>query len=64
MVVGVTDIIIVTGPQKRAIKDHFDRSLELEQALRQKGIPNGNAQPILNAAHLLGGEPFYMKSSY
>lgn len=34
---GVTDIIIVTGAQKRAIEDHFDRSYELEQALREKG---------------------------
>lgn len=34
---GVEDIIIVTGPTKRAIEDHFDRSLELEQELRQKG---------------------------
>jgi UTP--glucose-1-phosphate uridylyltransferase len=35
--VGVTDVIIVTGPQKRAIEDHFDRSIELEQALTEKG---------------------------
>jgi UTP--glucose-1-phosphate uridylyltransferase len=34
---GVEDIIIVTGPTKRAIEDHFDRSLELEDALRSKG---------------------------
>ncbi len=34
--VGVTDIIIVTGPNKRAIEDHFDRSVELEQALYKK----------------------------
>jgi UTP--glucose-1-phosphate uridylyltransferase len=34
---GVEDIIIVTGPTKRAIEDHFDRSLELEQELIQKG---------------------------
>lgn len=34
--VGVTDIIIVTGPTKRAIEDHFDRSVELEQALLSK----------------------------
>lgn len=81
---GVTDIIIVTGPQKRAIEDHFDRSIDLEQALiekgklreanqirrvaemanfiyvRQKGEPKGNARPVLNAAHLLGDEPFLM----
>lgn len=34
---GVEDIIIVTGPTKRAIEDHFDRSLELEQELEKKG---------------------------
>jgi len=34
---GVEDIIIVTGPTKRAIEDHFDRSLELESDLRLKG---------------------------
>ena len=80
---GVTDIIIVTGAQKRIIEDHFDRAVELEQSLiekgkteeaktirdiaemanfvyvRQKGEPKGNARPVLNAAHLLGGEPFF-----
>lgn len=35
--VGATDIIIVTGAQKRALEDHFDRSIELEQDLRKKG---------------------------
>lgn len=35
--VGVTDIIIVTGAQKRSIEDHFDRSAELEEQLREKG---------------------------
>jgi len=34
---GVEDIIIVTGPTKRAIEDHFDRSLELEEELKLKG---------------------------
>lgn len=34
---GVTDIIIVTGSTKRAIEDHFDRSDELERALRENG---------------------------
>jgi UTP--glucose-1-phosphate uridylyltransferase len=34
---GVTDIIIVTGYAKRALEDHFDRSIELEEALRSKG---------------------------
>ncbi|MDQ3094191.1 MAG: UTP--glucose-1-phosphate uridylyltransferase [bacterium] len=80
---GVEDIIIVTGPTKRAIEDHFDRSLEFETELRakgkdktaerlksiaelanfiyirQKGEPKGNARPVLNAAHMLGNEPFF-----
>jgi len=34
---GIEDIIIVTGRGKNAIEDHFDRSVELEQALLQKG---------------------------
>lgn len=34
---GIEDIIIVTGKNKRAIEDHFDRALELEMVLREKG---------------------------
>lgn len=34
---GITDIIIVTGRGKRAIEDHFDRSIELETFLEKKG---------------------------
>lgn len=34
--VGITDIIIVTGSQKRALEDHFDRSIEMETKLRNK----------------------------
>lgn len=33
---GVEDILIITGKNKRAIEDHFDRSLELEDLLREK----------------------------
>lgn len=33
---GIEDIIIVTGKGKRAIEDHFDYSLELEENLLQK----------------------------
>ncbi len=33
---GIEDIIIVTGRNKRAIEDHFDRSLELDLKLREK----------------------------
>ncbi len=31
------DILIITGRGKRAVEDHFDRTLELEHFLRQKG---------------------------
>ncbi len=34
---GIEDILIVTGRGKRAIEDHFDRSLELEETLRASG---------------------------
>jgi UTP--glucose-1-phosphate uridylyltransferase len=34
---GIEDIIIVTGKQKRAIEDHFDNSVELEQTLLEQG---------------------------
>ena len=34
---GVEQIIIVTSAGKQAVEDHFDRSLELEQALAAKG---------------------------
>ena len=34
---GIEDIIIVTGRNKRAIEDHFDKSYELEAELLRKG---------------------------
>ncbi|MDF2816023.1 MAG: galU, partial [Paenibacillus sp.] len=34
---GIEDIIIVTGRNKRAIEDHFDKSVELESILEVKG---------------------------
>jgi UTP--glucose-1-phosphate uridylyltransferase len=33
---GLDDIIIITGRNKRAIEDHFDRNVELEDELRSK----------------------------
>jgi len=38
---GITDIIIVTGRNKRAIEDHFDRSFELECILENMGRRDG-----------------------
>lgn len=34
---GIEEILIITGRNKRAIEDHFDRSIELEIALESKG---------------------------
>lgn len=34
---GITDIMFVTSSQKRAIEDHFDRDLEFERFLKEKG---------------------------
>lgn len=34
---GIEDIIIVTGRNKQAIEDHFDKSYELEEELKKKG---------------------------
>ena len=34
---GIEDILIVTGRNKKAIEDHFDRSVELEMLLEQQG---------------------------
>src|SRR5467141_1452482 len=34
---GIEQVIMVTGGGKRAIVDHFDRSLELEHYLTQRG---------------------------
>ncbi|KWX09788.1 UTP--glucose-1-phosphate uridylyltransferase, partial [Carbonactinospora thermoautotrophica] len=34
---GLTDVLMVTGRNKRAVEDHFDRAYELEEALAAKG---------------------------
>lgn len=34
---GISDVLIITGRNKRAIEDHFDRSLDLEMQLQRTG---------------------------
>ena len=34
---GIEDILVITGRSKRAIEDHFDRSIELEMNLKKHG---------------------------
>lgn len=48
---GVTEIIIVTGSTKRAIEDHFDRAVELEDQLIASG-KNEQANEIKEVAEL------------
>ncbi|PKM67483.1 MAG: UTP--glucose-1-phosphate uridylyltransferase [Firmicutes bacterium HGW-Firmicutes-2] len=34
---GIEDIIIITGRNKQSIEDHFDKNIELEMSLQEKG---------------------------
>lgn len=34
---GLSDLLMITGRQKRALEDHFDREPTLERALEDKG---------------------------
>ena len=34
---GLTDVLMITGRNKRPLEDHFDRNYELEEALHRKG---------------------------
>ncbi|MDR3270559.1 MAG: UTP--glucose-1-phosphate uridylyltransferase GalU [Peptococcaceae bacterium] len=49
---GIEDIIIVSGRNKRAIEDHFDRSVELEYFL-EKGNKDGLLDMVQDIASLV-----------
>ena len=34
---GIQEILIITGRNKRSIEDHFDKNVELEMVLKEKG---------------------------
>ena len=62
---GITEMIFVTGRNKRAIEDHFDRAYELETELERKGknalldmvrsvLPNGVRCIYIRQAEPLG----------
>ena len=38
---GIEEILIITGRNKRAIEDHFDKSVELEMDLKSKKKAEG-----------------------
>jgi UTP--glucose-1-phosphate uridylyltransferase len=58
---GVDDILIVTGRGKRAIEDHFDRSLELEELLARSGASE-KLDLVRSISDLC--EDFYVRQKY
>lgn len=48
---GIEDILIVTGRGKRAIEDHFDRSIELESHL-EKSNKHSHLEELIELAEL------------
>lgn len=51
---GIEDILIISGRNKRAIEDHFDKSYELEEELHRKGKQEllSEVQSISNIANI------------
>ncbi|MFX4293779.1 UTP--glucose-1-phosphate uridylyltransferase [Streptomyces bohaiensis] len=48
---GLTDVLMVTGRNKRPLEDHFDRNYELEEILRAKG-DEGRLSRVLESSTL------------
>lgn len=60
---GIKDVIVITGWQKRAIEDHFDRSAELEKFLESQGKAKA-LELIKNIASLANFIYIRQKSDY
>ncbi len=60
---GIEDVIIVTGSDKRAIEDHFDRSFDLENFLEKAGKA-GKAEEIRKIASLANFVYVRQKGAY
>ena len=59
---GIPNIVIVTGRGKNAIEDHFDRAVELESFLEQRGKKElleevRKITQLINVAYVRQGEP-------
>jgi UTP--glucose-1-phosphate uridylyltransferase len=59
---GVSDILMITGRGKRAIEDHFDRSVELEDLLERMGSTDKlrqirNIPELANVFYVRQGRP-------
>lgn len=48
---GIDDVLFITGRSKRPLEDHFDRNIELEQALSSKG-DTARLEAIVESAEL------------
>jgi len=60
---GIKDVIIITGWHKRAIEDHFDRSMEMEKFLETQGKTTA-LEAIKNIAGLANFIYIRQKSDY
>jgi UTP--glucose-1-phosphate uridylyltransferase len=58
---GVDDVLIVTGRGKRAIEDHFDRSVELEELLKRAGKKK-ELRRVSDVSEM--AEVFYVRQKY
>jgi UTP--glucose-1-phosphate uridylyltransferase len=58
---GIEDILIITGREKGSIENHFDRALNLEQTLQEKG--NHAALKILDETTYTSNKIFYIRQS-
>jgi len=59
---GIPNIVIVTGRGKNAIEDHFDRAVELESFLEQRGKTDQLEEirkitQLINVSYVRQGEP-------
>src|SRR5210317_849537 len=48
---GLTDVLMVTGRNKNALENHFDRNTELETVLERKG-DNHRLNEVNQSSHL------------
>lgn len=48
---GLNDLLMITGRNKNALENHFDRATELEALLEQKGDEN-RLQKVIHSTHL------------
>jgi UTP--glucose-1-phosphate uridylyltransferase len=58
---GVDDILIITGRGKRAIEDHFDRSVELEELLKRSG-KDAELRNVREVSEM--AQVFYVRQKY